>query len=160
LTLQVFECLALKIHIIKFSRPAYQEYELLVDRYAQRLAGWYEVNRQEIRVSYQKHEAQAVQKILTPASGRLIVAVDEHGAQWSSTELAKKLEFWQADPGVKQLMFVIGGPYGLNDLIKEKCDLKWSLSKAVFTADMAWLLVWEQLYRASCINRGIAYHHE
>ena len=150
----------MKLSVIKFGRPAYQEYETLVARYVKRLTGWYDLAREEIRISQNKQELQAMKRILAPDPGRITIALDERGKVWSSPQLAENLKVWQEDPAIKQLTFIIGGPYGLSEELKEKSDVHWSLSKAVYTSDLAWLVVWEQLYRAGCINRGIAYHHE
>ena len=43
-----------------------------------------------------------------------LVILDEHGENWSSTELAKFVSKNQDDPGCGRLMFIIGDPHGLD----------------------------------------------
>ena len=58
-----------------------------------------------------------------------------------------------------KMTFVIGGPYGLTDEVRQQADLVLSLAKGVFPSDLAWVMLWEQLYRASTIIRRTPYHH-
>ena len=61
--------------------------------------------------------------------------------------------------GIKQLVFVIGGPYGFSPEVFEKAQGKLSLSKMTFSHQMVRLFVIEQLYRAFTILRNEPYHH-
>jgi 23S rRNA (pseudouridine1915-N3)-methyltransferase len=75
-------------------------------------------------------------------------------------EMSELVNEKRADNRVKSMAFVVGGPYGLPENILAKADLKLALSKAVFTSDLAWLVVWEQLYRTYSIITGGNYHHQ
>lgn len=88
-----------------------------------------------------------------------LIALDETGDQWSSIELAQLLKKKIDDPGVKSLIFVIGGPYGLDDETRQAANHLWSLSHLTLQGDLAWLVTWEQIYRAMQINLGTGYHH-
>lgn len=90
----------------------------------------------------------------------LVVALDEGGKQWSSLELSNRLKLWSEEPSIKKVFFVIGGPYGLSSLFKNKAKFVWSLSKSTFPSDFSWLLVCEQIYRGFTILKGMSYHHE
>ncbi len=90
----------------------------------------------------------------------LVVALDERGIEMSSPQLANWIQDKFDKNSVKQLSFVIGGPYGLHEDITKRADLVWSLARGVYPSDMAWIMVWEQLYRASNIIRKTGYHHE
>jgi len=61
---------------------------------------------------------------------------------------------------LKELVFVIGGPYGFSDDVYEKASSKISLSKLTFSHQMVRLLCVEQIYRAFTILKGEPYHHD
>ena len=62
--------------------------------------------------------------------------------------------------GIKQLVLVIGGPYGFSDTVYKKVVGKISLSKMTFSHQMIRLFVVEQLYRGFTILKNEPYHHE
>ena len=62
--------------------------------------------------------------------------------------------------GIKQLVFVIGGPYGFSDKVYQKANGKVSFSKMTFYHQMIRLFVTEQTYRAFTILKNGPYHHE
>jgi 23S rRNA (pseudouridine1915-N3)-methyltransferase len=62
--------------------------------------------------------------------------------------------------GIKQLVFVIGGPYGFSEAVYKKSQSKVSFSKMTFSHQMIRLFVVEQLYRAFTIQKNEPYHHE
>jgi 23S rRNA (pseudouridine1915-N3)-methyltransferase len=88
----------------------------------------------------------------------VLVALDENGKQWSSEELATFIQ-QQANISTKNLIFIIGGAYGLHETVLKRCDYKWSLSKLVFPHQVVRLLLSEQVYRACTIIRNEKYHH-
>ena len=88
----------------------------------------------------------------------IVVALDENGKQWTSPELASFM-VQKANESTKTLIFLIGGAYGLNETILEKCHYKWSLSKLVFPHQLVRLILAEQVYRACTIIRNEKYHH-
>ena len=88
----------------------------------------------------------------------ILVALDENGKQWSSEELAAFIQ-QRANNSTKNLIFIIGGAYGLHETIFERCDYKWSLSKLVFPHQLVRLILSEQVYRACTIIRNEKYHH-
>jgi 23S rRNA (pseudouridine1915-N3)-methyltransferase len=62
--------------------------------------------------------------------------------------------------GIKQLVFVIGGPYGFSEDVYNKSNGKISLSKMTFSHQMIRLFFTEQLYRGFTILRNEPYHHK
>lgn len=90
----------------------------------------------------------------------IIIALDERGKELSSPQLAQWIQDKFDASFVKQMSFVVGGPYGLHEEVRKQADLVWSLAKGVYPSDLAWVMVWEQLYRASSILRNTSYHHE
>jgi 23S rRNA (pseudouridine1915-N3)-methyltransferase len=61
--------------------------------------------------------------------------------------------------GTKTLVILIGGAFGVTELIKEKAKQSWSLSPLVFPHQMVRLIVAEQVYRAFSILNHSPYHH-
>jgi 23S rRNA (pseudouridine1915-N3)-methyltransferase len=88
----------------------------------------------------------------------ILVALDEFGQQWTSPELAQFIQR-KANESVKNIIFLIGGAYGLHDSVLKRSNHKWSLSKLVFPHQLVRLILSEQLYRACTIIRNEKYHH-
>jgi len=103
-----------------------------------------------------KNEAAQFLNAIQPDD--IIVALDENGKQWNSPELASFLEN-KANANTKNLIFLIGGTYGIHDVVLKRCSYKWSLSKLVFPHQMVRLILAEQVYRACTIIRNEKYHH-
>jgi len=101
---------------------------------------------------------EATQLLNTIQKGDILVALDENGKQWNSKEFAAFIQ-QRANSSTKNLIFIIGGAYGLHETIFKKCDYKWSLSKLVFPHQVVRLLLSEQVYRACTIIRNEKYHH-
>ncbi len=88
----------------------------------------------------------------------VLIALDENGKQWNSAELASFIQ-QKANESTKNLIFIIGGAYGLHENILSKCSYRWSLSKLVFPHQLVRLILAEQIYRACTIIRNEKYHH-
>lgn len=93
------------------------------------------------------------------AAGRELHLFDERGESYSSVEFAGFLQQKMLG-SVKELIFVIGGPYGFSEEVYQKSSSKISLSKLTFSHQMVRLLCVEQIYRAFTILKGEPYHHE
>ena len=89
----------------------------------------------------------------------VLVLLDENGKQFSSVDFSGYLQK-KMNAGLKQLVFVIGGPYGFSTEIYNKAQGKISLSKMTFSHQMVRLFVVEQVYRAFTILRNEPYHHQ
>ena len=87
-----------------------------------------------------------------------LVVLDERGKQFSSRELAGKLDDWQLTGA--DLVFVIGGPDGVSADIPKRANLKWSLSKLTLPHGLARVLFAEQLYRGWSLQTGHPYHRD
>ena len=101
---------------------------------------------------------EATQLLNAIQKNDIVVALDENGNQWNSEELASFIQ-QKANSSVKNLIFIIGYAYGLNESVLKRCDYKWSLSKLVFPHQLVRLIVAEQVYRACTIIRNEKYHH-
>jgi 23S rRNA (pseudouridine1915-N3)-methyltransferase len=88
-----------------------------------------------------------------------VVLLDERGKQVSSEGLAQFLQL-RANESVKNLVFVIGGAYGVSNEVMQRANFKWSLSQLVFPHQLVRLILTEQVYRACTILRNEKYHHQ
>ncbi len=88
-----------------------------------------------------------------------LILLDEHGKEYSSQAFAEFLQKKQ-NTSVKRLVFVIGGPYGFDERVHKRANVKLSLSKMTFSHQMVRLFFVEQIYRAYTILKGEKYHHE
>ena len=88
-----------------------------------------------------------------------LVLLDDKGKDFTSIEFSKYLQK-KMNSGIKQLVLVIGGPYGFSDSVYKKSTGKVSLSKMTFSHQMIRLFIVEQLYRGFTILRNEPYHHE
>ncbi len=114
-------------------------------------------NTKSLSTSTQKElEGEQILKLIQPSD--TVVLLDEHGKEFRSIEFAEWIEKKQQT--VRNLVFVIGGPYGFADTVYKRCDGKLSLSKMTFSHQMIRLLFVEQIYRACTIIKGEPYHHE
>lgn len=88
----------------------------------------------------------------------VLMLLDENGKQFSSVEFSNFLQK-KMNSGLKQLVLVIGGPYGFSENVYAKAQGKLSLSKMTFSHQMVRLFVIEQLYRGFTILKNEPYHH-
>ena len=100
-------------------------------------------------------EAAAIRAKL-PA-GAALIALCVEGELRSSEALARQMAAW-AGQGVSQLVFLIGGSFGLHPSIKGSAKLRLSMSPMTFPHHLARVMVLEQIYRAYQINAGTRYH--
>jgi len=91
-------------------------------------------------------------------SGNLMILLDEGGKEVSSVEFARDLEQKMLS-GIKNLVFVVGGPYGFSRAVYQKAQAKISLSRMTFSHQMIRMIFVEQVYRAMTILKGEPYHH-
>lgn len=92
-------------------------------------------------------------------SSDTVVLLDERGKELRSMDFAEWLQQIM-NQGPKQLVFVVGGPYGFSDEVYTRANRKLSLSQMTFSHQMIRLFFMEQLYRAFSILKNEPYHHE
>lgn len=85
------------------------------------------------------------------------VLLDVYGKTMSSEDLAKTVAKLEVD-GVSDMAFIIGGAFGVSEALRQSVNYKLSFSPMTFTHQMVRLLLVEQIYRASKINRNEPYH--
>lgn len=126
---------------------------LIISEYEKRM-------RKPYGISWQFTDEEKLGKYLEdwPFSGKdYVICCDERGKNISSDEYSVLLQ--KAFLDGKNVVILIGGAYGFNELVREKADFVWSFSKLVFPHMLARIIAVEQTYRAQEIARGSHYHH-
>lgn len=103
-------------------------------------------------------EGRQMMQIFDPAD--IVILLDERGHKYTSRQFAGMIDRRLATGGKGRLIFVIGGPYGVNDSVKARADGMLSLSDMTFSHEMVRVFFVEQLYRAMTIINGLPYHHD
>ncbi|MGD9608894.1 MAG: 23S rRNA (pseudouridine(1915)-N(3))-methyltransferase RlmH [Desulfovibrionaceae bacterium] len=101
-------------------------------------------------------EGRAILAKLGPRD--LLVVLDENGRSLASRELASRLGQLLEDPG-RRPCFVVGGAFGLPPEVLARADLTLALGPGTLPHELARVVLYEQLYRASSILAGAPYHH-
>ena len=119
-----------------------------------------EVKEERISKNPTKAEIENVveeegKRILSHRRG-VVVVCDGGGKMLTSMELANKLE--KVESSFSTITFVIGGSYGLSDLVKSKANLLLSFSAFTFPHQLFRIMLLEQIYRAYTIVNNITYH--
>ena len=140
-------------------RDAYAEYEKRLHRYCR-------LNLTELPESRLPEDpspaeiAAALEQegkaVLQAVRGKVIALCIE-GKQYTSPEFSQLLAD-SASSGESTVSFVIGSSFGLCDAVKQRADLKFSMSRMTFTHQLARVLLAEQIYRAFQISTGGKYH--
>lgn len=107
----------------------------------------------EIRTALER-EAQKISEQVS--SSAYLIALCVEGKQLSSEELAEKIEAISMDKS--EICLVIGSSYGLSDSVKQRADMRLSVSKLTFPHQLMRVILLEAIYRAFNIQRGTKYH--
>lgn len=105
----------------------------------------------------QKEGAEIFKKI---TDKDFLIVLDEKGESLNTRSLASKVESIQREENYKKIIFLIGGPYGLSTKIKERANLKVSLSALTFNSEVAIVVLVEQIYRVFTVIAGHPYHND
>ena len=89
--------------------------------------------------------------------GAFAVALVKEGRALTTEKFAEALD--REGQGGREIVFLIGGPLGLNSDLATACQLKLSLSSLTFTHGEARAVLFEQLYRAMTVLAGKTYHY-
>ena len=137
-----------------------------VELFTKRIANYYPVEWNIIAMP--KNAASLSEIDLKKKEGEIIlnalqkddylVLLEERGKQLNSEGLAQFIQS-RANESVKNIVFLIGGAYGVSEPVKQRANYKWSLSMLVFPHQLVRLILSEQVYRACSINRNEKYHH-
>ncbi len=113
-----------------------------------------EPNASQISAALEKEGSEILKKI--PSNAKVVTLCIE-GKLFSSEDTAKLLAD-TALSGCSEIVFIIGGSYGLSDNVKQRSDVRLSMSKMTFPHRLARIMLLEQIYRGFKINAGEKYH--
>ena len=140
--------------------------QTMIDDYQQRLKHYIpfdiivipELRNAKALSEAQQKEQEGIEILrrITPATD--LILLDEHGQERRSIEYAQWIQKKMA--AGRDIIFVIGGPYGFSPAVYERANNKISLSQMTFSHQMVRAIFAEQIYRAFTIIKGEPYHHE
>ena len=157
----------MKIKLLVIGKTDDKSIDLLVQNYIKRLKHYIKFefvvisdikNRKNLSIEQQKQQEGDL-LLKNVQNSDFIVLLDEKGKDFTSIEFSKYMSKKMLS-GIKQLVFVIGGPYGFSKAVYQRGNQKISLSKMTFSHQMVRLFVVEQIYRAFTILKNEPYHHE
>jgi 23S rRNA (pseudouridine1915-N3)-methyltransferase len=142
----------MKIHLVTVGKP----------KLAYAAAGWQEyLSRLQrlhtVRVTQLSDKfAYDADKISGVIAGTTPVVLEITGTEFTSSTLADFLR--ERELEAREVSFIIGGPEGLPQGIRDNARYQWSLGRLTLPHDLAMIVTLEALYRASTINAGLPYH--
>ena len=156
----------MQIKLLAIGKTDNQQLQTLIDDYQKRLSFYIKFEFEIIpdlknvkNLSEEQQKQKEGELIISKLSNTdLLILLDENGKQYDSVDFSEQLQKYM-NSGIKQLVFVIGGPYGFSPEVYNKANGKISLSKMTFSHQMIRLFMIEQLYRAFTILRNEPYHH-
>lgn len=156
----------MKITLLVIGKTDNKQLQTLTDDYKKRL-GFYISFEMEVipDVKNAKNLSEALQKqaegeeiLKRTSTADVIILLDEKGKTYTSEGFSEFLQK-KMNSGLKNLIFVIGGPYGFSEEVYTRANGKLSLSTMTFSHQMVRLFFIEQLYRGFTILRNEPYHH-
>lgn len=156
----------MKITLLVVGKTTDLHIEALIQEYQKRLTHYLpftlqvipELKNTKALTSEQQKQAEGelILRTITPATD--LILLDEHGKEYRSIEFADYIQKRMSSG--RDVVFVVGGPYGFSEAVYQRANGKISLSKMTFSHQMVRLFFVEQIYRAMTILRGEPYHHE
>ena len=156
----------MQITLLAIGKTDNRHLQELMDDYTKRLSHYVKFsieiipdikNAKNLSEAQQK-EAEGIEILKRIQTSDALVLLDEKGKQHTSVNFANFLQK-KMNSGLKNLVFVIGGPYGFSEAVYAKAQGKISLSLMTFSHQMVRLFFIEQLYRGFTILRNEPYHH-
>ncbi len=156
----------MKITLLAIGKTDNRNLQNLIEDYQKRLSHYVSFHLEMIPdIKNAKNLSEAQQKqaegseiLKRLQAGDRLVLLDEKGKALTSEGFAQFLQK-KMNSGLKNLVFVIGGPYGFSEEIYNRAQGKVSLSNMTFSHQMVRLFFIEQLYRGFTILRNEPYHH-
>jgi len=157
----------MKIKLLAIGKTDDKNLQVLIQKYEKRLKHYIKFelevipdlkNVKNLSETEQKEKEGDLILARVGATDQLLL-LDDKGESHSSIGFSKFMQK-KMNAGIRQLVLVIGGPYGFSDAVYKKAQGQLSFSKMTFSHQMIRLFVVEQIYRAFTILRNEPYHHE
>ena len=154
--------MSFRLQLIWAGRHSPEPWESLSADYRRRIEPFVPIREQAVRLAVpgeDKARRRLEGEALAAAAPKpaFLVALDEQGALWTSTELARQVERWRAE-WPHPVVFFLGSDVGLDPVLLESCRLRLAFGRITLPHHLARLVLLEQLYRALSIAAGINYH--
>jgi len=153
---------ALELVVLWAGRHRRDRFDELCADYRQRVSRWLPIRETAVRARTGAADAgrlgaegEALRSALPP--GAWTVALDREGEALSSLELARQVETWLGG-WPHPVAFLLGSDLGLASTLAAKCRQRISFGPMTLSHEIARLVLYEQLYRALSIVKGIGYH--
>ena len=153
----------MRVVIAAVGKPRDRHLAAAIDDYETRAARYWPLDVVEVREASGRGISAAVAKeregerfLERLPAGAMLVACDEHGDRLTSAEFATMVT--SSRDRAKDIAFVIGGAFGLSDVLRGRAARAIQLAPWTLPHEMARLVLAEQLYRAGTIVRGEPYH--
>ena len=132
-----------------------------IEEYKKRLSRYTKLEITEVKDEGLVEEKKAIELESTKIEKHInerdyIITLEIEGKELNSIEFAEKLDKIQIENS--NIVFIIGGSYGLSDNIKKKSNWHLSFSKMTFPHQLFRVFLLEQIYRAYKINNNEKYH--
>ena len=156
----------MKITLLVVGKTTSAQVESLIQEYQKRLTHYIpfalqvipELKNTKALTPDQQKQAEGELILRAVAQSADLVLLDEHGKEFRSIEFADYIQKKMSSG--RDVVFVVGGPYGFSEAVYQRANGKISLSKMTFSHQMVRLFFVEQIYRAMTILRGEPYQHE
>ena len=156
----------MQIKLIAIGKTDNNQLQTLIEDYQKRLSFYIKFSLDIIPdIKKAKHLSEAQQKekegeliLAKVQNSDVLILLDENGKQMNSMAFSNYIQK-HLNSGIKQIIFVIGGPYGFSDTVYKRANSKLGLSQMTFSHQMVRLFFIEQLYRGFTILKNEPYHH-
>ncbi|MCR9181834.1 MAG: 23S rRNA (pseudouridine(1915)-N(3))-methyltransferase RlmH [Flavobacteriaceae bacterium] len=156
----------MKIKLIAIGKTDNLHLQQLIDEYSKRLGFYISFEIQIIQdlkntkslseIQQKEKEGNLILKQIDPSDD--VILLDENGKSYTSIDFSDFLQK-KMNSGIKNLIFIIGGPYGFSPEMYQRANGKIALSSMTFSHQMVRLFFIEQLYRGFTILKNEPYHH-
>ena len=151
----------LRTGIVAVGRLSNKHCRSLCDEYAAMLSRYISFSMHEAREGNGRDRvakaAEAPHLLKHLPTSCYAVALDERGTSLTSTAFASWLTE-KRERGIKDVRFVVGGSFGLDPSVMQRCDESIRLSDMTLPYPLARVLLLEQLYRGVTLAVGAPYH--
>ncbi len=154
----------MKLRLVVVGRDKNDPLCRIADEYLGRLNHYLPTELVEVKeeprtknVAVDRVKAAEAERLKKAVGSDYLITLDERGRQYTSVELAERLDRFNRD-AIQSVAVVIGGPSGLDPALVKGARESWSLSKLTLPHRLVRVLIAEQLYRACTILRGEPYH--
>lgn len=152
----------MRVVVAAVGKPRNAALAAAIDDYETRAARYWPLEILEVReeraagLSPVQVRDREGERLLARLGSARMVACDPGGDEFTSVEFAAWLQ--RERDSDRDVALVIGGAYGLSDVVLKRATSRLSLAPWTLPHELARVVLAEQLYRAGSIVRGEPYH--